>query len=96
MNLGTHISVGYLFSTVDDTAANRISRIEEVMSQVFPSRFTQVSNSKDEFTNEVIYSIQCPIFEGKNQEVLLFKDLQTLFTDTSDLSPYFCNYKEEN
>lgn len=95
MELGTGIYVGYQFSALGADEINlQDQKIQSVLNEVFPRQYTKISASENESRAELIYSIQAPIFNTKEQETLFFKSLKLAFERTGSYYPYFCDYKE--
>lgn len=95
MNLGTHIFIGYSLSSVESPIREQALRIDNLLHSLFPLNYEMVSSSSDETSDEVIYSISCPVLNGSGQATDLFKSLQVLLEETGDLKPYFCKVMKE-
>lgn len=97
LNLESKISVGYTFHNIDLTEISRQRiRIDEILTELFPKGYSEASFTKNNEETEIIYTIETPLFDNYLSITHFFRSLKILFDDTSDLFPYFCNYKEES
>lgn len=96
-NLGSNISVGYALSHMDEREQiEQRNRIKSILNDFFPNLYKEKRFAKNDEEVEIIYVIQCPIFDSELQKIRLLRTLKALFDETADLSPYFCKLKEND
>lgn len=89
-------SVFLAFHVMDDTSVGAaITRLSNLMEDIFGDTQVREMISKDLGSQEVIYKIQKPILVSDDAMATFFDKLKQVFNAASNMSPHFTQISEE-